>query len=95
MARQRRKSRRSRTFGALGTLLVLFLVLLVAAGAAAWLIFTPFGPRAETFVELAPGSSTFQIGQQLESAGVVRSQFAFDLVRIWKRGTLAGRRVQV
>jgi UPF0755 protein len=39
-------------------------------------------------VELAPGSSSFSIGRQLESAGVVRSQFAFDLVRIWKRGTL-------
>jgi len=88
MARQRRKSRRKRTFGASGSLLALFLLFLVAAGAAAWLTFTPFGPRAETFVELAPGSSTFQIGQQLESAGVVRSQFAFDLVRIWKRGTL-------
>jgi UPF0755 protein len=88
MARQRRKSRRNSKFSASGTLLVLFLVLLVAAGAAAWLVFAPFGPRTETFVDLAPGSSTFRIGQQLESVGVVRSQFAFDLVRIWKRGTL-------
>lgn len=88
MVRQRRKSRRKRGFGALGTLLALFLVVLGAAGAAAWLIFTPFGPQTETFVELASGSSTIRIGQQLESAGVVRSQFAFDLVRLWKRGTL-------
>jgi UPF0755 protein len=28
------------------------------------------------------------MGRQLEAAGVVRSQFAFDLVRWWKRGTL-------
>ena len=28
------------------------------------------------------------MGRQLEAAGVVRSQFAFDLMRWWKRGTL-------
>jgi len=28
------------------------------------------------------------MGRQLEAAGVVRSQYAFDLVRWWKRGTL-------
>ncbi len=88
MARQRRKSRRNKTFGASGTLLLLFLVLLAAAGAVAWLLFTPFGPQTETFVDLVPGSSTVRMGQQLESAGVVRSQFAFDLMRVWKRGTL-------
>ena len=81
MARQRRKSRRNKTFGASGTLLLLFLVLLAAAGAVAWLLFTPFGPQTETFVDLVPGSSTVRMGQQLESAGVVRSQFAFDLMR--------------
>lgn len=88
MARQRRKSGKKRGFGAFGTLLVLFLLLGGATGAAAWLIFIPFGPQTETFVDLAPGSSSVQIGRQLESAGVVRSQFAFDLVRLWKRGTL-------
>jgi UPF0755 protein len=63
-------------------------LLLLAAGAAAWLVFFPYGPSQESFVELAPGSSALRIGQQLESAGVVRSQFAFDLVRLLKRGTL-------
>lgn len=53
-----------------------------------WLIYAPFGPAGETFVELAPGSSTLRMGRQLEAAGVVRSQFAFDFVRWWKRGTL-------
>jgi UPF0755 protein len=88
MARQRRKSRRKRGFGARGTLLVLFLLVLAAAGAAAWLVFTPFGPQTETFVDVAPGTSAARIGRQLEAAGVVRSQFAFDLVRWVQRGTL-------
>ena len=28
------------------------------------------------------------MGEQLESAGIIRSRYAFDLVRVWKRGTL-------
>jgi UPF0755 protein len=59
----------------------------MAAGAV-WLFFLPFGPQTETFIELAPGSSTVRIGKQLEAAGIVRSQVAFDLMRWWKRGTL-------
>ena len=52
------------------------------------MIFTPFGPSAETFVDIAPGSSTTRIAQQLESAGVIRSQFAFDLWRWVRKGKL-------
>jgi UPF0755 protein len=37
---------------------------------------------------VAPGSSSVRIGQQLEAAGVVRSRYAFELVRLWKHGTL-------
>jgi UPF0755 protein len=87
MARRRRTSRRKKRSGA-GFFRAFILLLLLAAGAVAWLVFMPYGPSQETFVELAPGSSALRIGQQLESAGVVRSQFAFDLVRWWKRGTL-------
>ncbi len=60
----------------------------LAAGAATWLVLTPFGPETETFVAVAPGSSAIRIGRQLETAGVVRSRFAFDLVRWFRRGTL-------
>lgn len=88
MARRRQKTRKSRGLGAAGTLLLALLVALGAAGAAAWLVYMPFGPAAETFVELAPGSSALRIGRQLESAGVVRSRYAFYLVRWLKRGTL-------
>jgi UPF0755 protein len=85
MARRRKQTRKSSGLGAAGTLL---LVLLVALGAAAWLVYTPFGPERETFVEIAPGSSAVRIGRQLESAGVVRSRYAFYLVRWLKRGKL-------
>jgi UPF0755 protein len=87
MAARRRKSRNKKSSAA-GTVLVLFFVVLLAAGALAWLVLAPFGPPAETFVLLAPGSSTVQMGRQLEAAGIVRSQFAFDLMRWLKRGRL-------
>ena len=89
MAPRRQTKRRRKGSGAAGILwTLLFVLLLLPAGTAAWLVFAPFGPDTETFVELAPGSSAVRMGQQLEDAGVVRSQFAFDLVRWLKRGTL-------
>jgi len=86
--RRRRVSRKKKSSGAAAILLAAFFVLLLAAGAAAWVASSPFGPERETFVELAPGSSTARIGRQLQAAGIVQSQFAFDLVRLFKRGTL-------
>ncbi|MDE3200851.1 MAG: endolytic transglycosylase MltG [Acidobacteriota bacterium] len=71
-----------------GTFLLLILVLLAGAGGAAWLVATPFGPSTETFVEIAPGSSTVHIGRNLEDAGIIRSRFAFDLLRWIERGRL-------
>jgi UPF0755 protein len=88
MVRRKRSSRKRKKSGAAGIFLAAFLVLLLGAGGAVWAVFAPFGPESETFVELVPGSSTARIGRQLESAGVVRSRFAFDLVRWLKRGTL-------
>lgn len=85
MAANRRKSRKR---GRSGAAILLVLVALVAASAAAWLVMTPFGPSSDTFVNIAPGSSTARIGRDLEAAGIVRSRLAFDLVRFWKRGTL-------
>jgi len=61
---------------------------LCAAGAAYWLVLTPYGPGNQTLVEIAPGSSTVRIGRELARAGIIRSQYAFDLARFWKRGTL-------
>lgn len=61
---------------------------ILGAAAAGWAIFTPFGPSTETFVEIEPGSSSILIARQLESAGVIRSRFAFDLWRWVQRGKL-------
>jgi UPF0755 protein len=88
MVRRRRTTRRKKSSGAAGFFLAAFFVLLLAAAGAAWLVFWPYGPDKETFVEFVPGSSTMRIGQQLEAAGIVRSQFAFDLLRWSKRGGL-------
>jgi UPF0755 protein len=88
MPRRSTKTRRNSGSGVLKGLFLLFLVLLSAAGAAAWAIFEPFGPSTETFVDITPGSSTLQIARQLQSAGVIRNQFAFDLWRRVRKGKL-------
>jgi UPF0755 protein len=87
-ASRNRKSSSKRGLGCGGTFLMLFLVALLAAGAGVWLILFPFGPSAETFVEVVPGSTSTRIAQQLEHAGVVRSKYGFDLLRIIRHGKL-------
>lgn len=88
MLRRNRTSRKKKRSRAAANLRAAFLIMLLGAGAAAWLVFTPYGPDTETFVEVPQGSSTARIGQELEKAGIVRSRYAFDLVRVLKRGTL-------
>src|SRR4051812_24787777 len=68
-----------------GTLL---LILLIAMASAAYVLYTPFGPSTETFVDIAPGTGTQAIAAQLQHTGIIRSQYAFDLLRKLKRGTL-------
>lgn len=88
MARRKRKTTKKKPALVGKSLTVVFLVVLIAAAWAAWQFFGPFGPSAEVFVDIPPGSSSIQIGRQLQDAGVVRSQFAFDLLRLYKRGAL-------
>ena len=66
----------------LGTLFVLLLVvLLVLAGFAFWMVKTPYGPHAETFVDIAPHTSSAAIGAMLEQEGVIRSRYGFAVLR--------------
>ncbi len=89
MTGRRRTSRRNGGSSWGRTLLaVLLLFLLSATGAAGFLLLAPFGPQTETFIEILPGSSTLHIGRQLEAAGIIRSQYAFDVLRWFRRGTL-------
>jgi len=88
MARRKWKSRKRKGSGVAKFLLGVFLLGVLAAGAVAWLVFVPYGPSTETFVDLAPGSTALRIGKQLQEAGVLRSEYAFYVLRAWKRGTL-------
>ncbi len=88
MARRNRRSGKKKRSGAAAILLAMVLVMALAAGVAAWLVLTPYGPETETFVNVAPGSSAMRIRRQLEAAGVVRSRVAFDMVRWYRHGTL-------
>jgi UPF0755 protein len=68
-------------------LTLLLLVLLIIAAAAA-VLYLPFGPPSETFVDIAPGSSTHAIAVQLQRAGILRTQYAFAAIRL--RRTFTG-----
>ena len=58
-------------------LLFLVFVVLVAAGAAAFTLLVPAGPRTETFVDINPGMSTMQIATALKQQGIIWSKDAF------------------
>lgn len=88
MAAPARNRSKKRGGGGAGFLLFTFLLLLGLAAGAYWFFFMPFGPGAETFVDIPPGSSGVRIGKLLESSGIVRSRYAFDAIRSWKGGTL-------
>jgi UPF0755 protein len=69
------------------------LLALIVAAAAAYLIYAPVGPAAgnpdtAVFVDIAPGTSATAIATQLERAGVIRSRYAFDVLRFVRRGRL-------
>ncbi len=67
---------------------IFVLLLLLAAGAAAYVVLTPFGPTSETFVDIPSGTGTSGIAARLEKAGVIRSRYAFQLWRQYQGGTL-------
>ncbi len=66
----------------------LLLLLLFAVASAGFLLYVPFGPHSETFVDIPSGFGTNSIASRLHRHGVIRSQYAFDLFRKVKGGTL-------
>jgi UPF0755 protein len=72
----------------------LLLIALLCAAVAAYVVYAPVGPPAGTsddnaiYVDIAPGSGTRNIAAQLENTGVLRSRFAFELLREFKGGKL-------
>ena len=70
-------------------LLRVFAVLLVLVAAGIWwLVKTPYGPRAETFVDIPAGTNTAGMAARLKSGGVIRSALAFAIYRRLHGGTL-------
>jgi UPF0755 protein len=67
--------------------LSLLLLLLLAAGAASYLVYTPYGPSAETFVDIPPGTGATAIATLLRKNGIIRSRYAFALLRLTHDGT--------
>lgn len=72
----------------------LLLIALLCAAFAAYVFYAPAGPAAgtsddnATYIDIAPGSGTRTIAAQLEGAGVLRSRYAFELLRVVKGGKL-------
>ena len=52
-----------------------------------YLVLVPYGPTSETFVEVAPGTGTAGIAQQLQREGIVRSRWAFEALKECKKAT--------
>ena len=69
-------------------LAILLLLLVVAAGGVAYVVYVPYGPHEETFVDIPPGTRTPDMGKALAEGGAIRSQWAFELARLMKGGTL-------
>jgi UPF0755 protein len=88
MARRRGKTGRRGRSGVAGFFLGLLFLAALVAGAGAWLVLFPFGPQTETFVTIPSGSSAISIARRLQAAGIVRTRYAFDMVRAYRHGTL-------
>ena len=66
----------------------LFLLVLVAAGVVAFYFYVPYGPSQETFVDITTGTGTEAMAAQLEQAGIVRSRYAFEALKVAHGGAL-------
>jgi UPF0755 protein len=67
---------------------VLLLLILVAIAVVAFLFLVPYGPHTEQFVDIAPGTSTLDMGRQLKQAGILRTGYELEALRLSRGGTL-------
>jgi UPF0755 protein len=68
-------------------LAILLLTLLIAAGVAGYIVYAPYGPSAETFVDIPPGTGATGVASLLRRNGIIRSRYAFALLRLNRNGT--------
>jgi UPF0755 protein len=68
--------------------LLIILTVLITTAIAGYLLYAPFGPSTETFVDMPPGTNTPAIARQLQQQGIIRSQYGFFLLRKLTGGTL-------
>ena len=67
----------------------ILLLVLVGVALGGWMVLTPVSPpSSEVYLDLPAGTSTLSIARKLQDAGVIRSRYAFLLLRVWKRGKL-------
>ncbi len=66
----------------------LLLLLAIAGGVLAYWLVVPAGPTVETFVDIPSGTGSEAMAAQLEQAGVIRSRYGFELLRVVKGGAL-------
>jgi len=69
----------------LGTLLLL---ILLGAAATGYVIYTPYGPSSEAFVDIATGTGSQAIAAEMQHNGIVRNKYIFYLYHLLKGGTL-------
>lgn len=67
---------------------LVLLLLLAGAGAIAWVLLTPMGPRAPTLVKIAPGTPGSQIARELQQHGIIRSRYVFLGLNLAQGGKL-------
>jgi len=69
-------------------LAVLVVVVMLAVGAVGFVVYMPYGPRSETFVDIPAGTGTAGMAQELKQLGIIRSKVAFEVLRVWRGGSL-------
>jgi UPF0755 protein len=66
----------------------IFVLAVLAAAVVGFYFYLPYGPSQETFVDIAAGTGTEAMAAQLQRAGVIRSQYAFEALKLKQGGAL-------